>query len=137
MGISTGSTPIPLNAAFVELPQLNAGMSRWALWLLACVPVHGLFWLLCLAEPRFFDLALLWGNRLTWRVHTFFPILAATWEARQRVRVAEQPAVAQLVVHRVQPPDPRGVMARDLDHAVDHIIAARDRGIALGDRMII
>ncbi|MBL8752351.1 MAG: hypothetical protein JNK15_03540 [Planctomycetes bacterium] len=32
-------------------------------------------------------LAALWGNRLTWRVNTFFPILAATWEARQRVRV--------------------------------------------------
>jgi hypothetical protein len=33
------------------------------------------------------NLAQLWGNRLTWRVGTFFPILAATWEARQRVRV--------------------------------------------------
>ncbi len=33
------------------------------------------------------NLAQLWGTRLTWRVHTFFPILAATWEARQRVRV--------------------------------------------------
>ena len=33
------------------------------------------------------NLAQLWGNRLTWRVHTFFPILAATWEARLRVRV--------------------------------------------------
>jgi len=33
------------------------------------------------------NLAQLWGNRLTWRVHTFFPILAATWEARQRVHV--------------------------------------------------
>ncbi len=33
------------------------------------------------------NLAQLWGNRLTWRVHTFFPLLAATWEARQRVRV--------------------------------------------------
>jgi hypothetical protein len=33
------------------------------------------------------NLAQLWGNRLTWRVHRFFPILAATWEARQRVRV--------------------------------------------------
>jgi hypothetical protein len=32
-------------------------------------------------------LALLWGNRLTWRVSSFFPILAAAWEARQRVRV--------------------------------------------------
>lgn len=33
------------------------------------------------------NLAQLWGNRLTWRVNEFFPILAATWEARQRVRV--------------------------------------------------
>jgi hypothetical protein len=33
------------------------------------------------------SLAHLWGNRLTWRVHDFFPILAATWEARQRVQV--------------------------------------------------
>lgn len=33
------------------------------------------------------SLAQLWGQRLTWRVNDFFPILAATWEARQRVRV--------------------------------------------------
>lgn len=33
------------------------------------------------------SLANLWGNRLTWRVHEFFPILAATWEARQRIKV--------------------------------------------------
>lgn len=32
-------------------------------------------------------LAHLWGHRMTWRVHEFFPILAATWEARQRVQV--------------------------------------------------
>ena len=40
-----------------------------------------------LREQAVRNLAQLWGNRLTWRVHTFFPILAATWEARQRVRV--------------------------------------------------
>jgi hypothetical protein len=40
-----------------------------------------------LRERGVHHLAQLWGNRLTWRVHTFFPILAATWEARQRVRV--------------------------------------------------
>lgn len=40
-----------------------------------------------LREQGVRNLAQLWGNRLTWRVHTFFPILAATWEARQRVRV--------------------------------------------------
>lgn len=33
------------------------------------------------------SLANLWGNRLTWRVHEFFPILDATWEARLRVQV--------------------------------------------------
>lgn len=33
------------------------------------------------------NLAQLWGHRLTWRVSDFFPILAATWEARHRVRV--------------------------------------------------
>ena len=37
-------------------------LTRNLLWLLACIPVHGLFWLLCLSEPRFFDLALLWGK---------------------------------------------------------------------------
>lgn len=40
-----------------------------------------------LREQAVRNLALLWGNRLTWRVHQFFPILAATWEARQRIRV--------------------------------------------------
>ena len=33
------------------------------------------------------SLANLWGNRLTWRVNDFFPILDATWEARLRVQV--------------------------------------------------
>ncbi len=37
-------------------------LTRNLLWLLACVPVHALFWLLCLSEPRFFDLAMLWGR---------------------------------------------------------------------------
>jgi hypothetical protein len=40
-----------------------------------------------LREQAVRNLAQLWGNRLTWRVHTFFPILAQTWEARQRIRV--------------------------------------------------
>jgi type IV secretion system protein VirB3 len=37
-------------------------LTRNLLWLLVCVPVHGIFWLLCLTEPRFFDLGLLWGR---------------------------------------------------------------------------
>ena len=27
-------------------------VTRNLLWLAACVPVHGVFWLLCLSEPR-------------------------------------------------------------------------------------
>ena len=38
-------------------------LTRNLLWLLACIPVHGLFWLLCLSEPRFFDLALCGARR--------------------------------------------------------------------------
>lgn len=37
-------------------------LTRNLLWLLLCVPVHGVFWMLCLTEPRFFDLGLLWGR---------------------------------------------------------------------------
>ena len=37
-------------------------LTRNLLWLAVCVPVHGVFWLLCLNEPRFFDLGLLWGR---------------------------------------------------------------------------
>jgi type IV secretion system protein VirB3 len=55
-------------------------LTRNLLWLFACVPVHGVFWLLCLSEPRFFDLALLWGktrgpglfgNRRWWRAQGY------------------------------------------------------------------
>jgi len=55
-------------------------LTRNLLWLLACLPVHGLFWLLCLSEPRFFDLGLLWGktrgpglfgNRGVWRAQGY------------------------------------------------------------------
>jgi type IV secretion system protein VirB3 len=58
-------------------------LTRNLLWLMVCVPVHGLFWLLCLSEPRFFDLALLWGrtrgpgllgNRRVWRAQGYSPL---------------------------------------------------------------
>jgi type IV secretion system protein VirB3 len=32
------------------------------LCLLVSVPIHGIFMLLCMSEPRFFDLLLLWGR---------------------------------------------------------------------------
>jgi len=59
-------------------------LTRNLLWLLACLPVHGLFWLLCLSEPRFFDLWLLWGrtrgpglfgNRSLWRANGYSALI--------------------------------------------------------------
>ena len=37
-------------------------LTRNLLWLLLFVPLHALAWLLCQAEPRIFDLLLLWGR---------------------------------------------------------------------------
>lgn len=54
------------------------------LWLLAFVPIHGLFYLVCLFEPRFFDLLQLWGrtrglalvsgNIGFWRTSSYSPL---------------------------------------------------------------
>jgi len=55
-------------------------LTRNLLWLLVAIPVHGVFWLLCLSEPRFFDLAMLWGktrgpglfgNGRVWRANAY------------------------------------------------------------------
>lgn len=37
-------------------------MTRNLLCLLICLPLHGLAWLACLAEPRFFELLAVWGQ---------------------------------------------------------------------------
>ena len=37
-------------------------LTRNLLWLGVCLPIHGVAWLLCLNEPRFFDLGMLWGR---------------------------------------------------------------------------
>lgn len=41
-------------------------LTKNLVWLLVCVPVHGLFWLVCVSEPRFFDLLALWGRTASW-----------------------------------------------------------------------
>jgi type IV secretion system protein VirB3 len=70
-------------------------LTRNLLWLLACVPVHGLFWLLCVSEPRFFDLALLWGrtrgrglfgNGRRWRAQGYSALVLDLPNARGRRR---------------------------------------------------
>ncbi len=35
-------------------------VTRNLLWLLAALPIHGIFVLLCMYEPRFFDLLVSW-----------------------------------------------------------------------------
>jgi type IV secretion system protein VirB3 len=37
-------------------------ITRSLLWLLIAVPLHGLAWLFCLAEPRAFELLAVWGR---------------------------------------------------------------------------
>ena len=37
-------------------------LTRNLLTLTLCIPVHGVCWLLCARDPRFFDLLLLWGR---------------------------------------------------------------------------
>lgn len=37
-------------------------VTRNLLWILVCVPLHGLAWLVCLAEPRFFELLAVWAQ---------------------------------------------------------------------------
>ncbi len=41
-------------------------LTKNLVWLLVCVPVHGLFWLVCVQEPRFFELLALWGRTAPW-----------------------------------------------------------------------
>ena len=59
-------------------------LTRNLLTLLVCVPVHGVCALLCARDPRFFDLALLWGrtrlsallaNLWVWRASSYSPLV--------------------------------------------------------------
>jgi type IV secretion system protein VirB3 len=59
-------------------------LTRNLLTLLLCLPVHGVCWLLCLRDPRFFDLVLLWArtrlpallaNLSLWRAASYSPLL--------------------------------------------------------------
>jgi len=65
-------------------------------WLLAFVPVHGVLYLVCLYEPRFFDLAQLWGrtrlpaiisgNLRFWRANSYSPLAIDTPDVSGRRR---------------------------------------------------
>ncbi|MDP9606107.1 VirB3 family type IV secretion system protein [Variovorax sp. NFACC27] len=65
-------------------------------WLLAFVPVHGVLYLVCLYEPRFFDLLQLWGrtrlpallvgNLRFWRASSYSPLVVDLPDLRGRRR---------------------------------------------------
>jgi type IV secretion system protein VirB3 len=55
-------------------------VTRNLVWLLVCVPLHGLAWLACLADPRFFELLAVWSqvraragfdSSRRWRAHSY------------------------------------------------------------------
>jgi type IV secretion system protein VirB3 len=80
-------------------------LTRNILWLLACVPVHGLFWLLCLSEPRFFDLGLLWGrtkgpglfgNGRLWKANGYSALVLDVPNARGRRRAMPMATVDEV-----------------------------------------
>ncbi|HLU40119.1 MAG TPA: hypothetical protein VK081_12105 [Planctomycetota bacterium] len=74
-------------------------------------------------------LAHLWGNRLTWRVSAFFPILAATWEARQRVRVVGGTLVGTAEMFQLVAAggDPEFVeLLLERDHGEGEVLAFRE-----------
>ena len=65
-------------------------------WLLAFVPIHGMLYLVCLYEPRFFDLLQLWGrtrlpamvsgNLSFWRANSYSPLAIDTPDISGRRR---------------------------------------------------
>ena len=67
-------------------------LSRNLVCLLIAVPLHGLAWLLCLAEPRFFELLAVWarvrargghGAYSRWRAVSYGPFTPARKRRRQ------------------------------------------------------
>jgi len=71
-------------------------------WLLAFVPIHGMLYLVCLCEPRFFDLLQLWGrtrlpamvagNQRYWRANSYSPLALDLPGGRGRRRGRAAPA---------------------------------------------
>lgn len=68
------------------------------LWLLAGLPIHGICYLLCLYEPRFFDLMALWlrtrlfgfvtGSLAHWKANSYTALPVDLPDARGRRRAA-------------------------------------------------
>lgn len=77
-------------------------VTRNLAWLLLYLPLHGLCYLLCLREPRIFDLLLLWGrtrgpgwlgNVAHWRANSYSPLALDLPDASGRRRAAPRAVV--------------------------------------------
>jgi type IV secretion system protein VirB3 len=66
-------------------------------WLLVCIPLHGLAWLVCLAEPRFFELLAVWGRI---RARAGFG-RSHRWRAQSYGCLPQRPARAPAVISAV------------------------------------
>lgn len=72
-------------------------------WLLTFVPIHGVLYLVCLYEPRFFDLVQLWGrtrlpallngNLHFWRANSYSPLAIDMPDVSGRRRARAVPTV--------------------------------------------
>ncbi|MGO9265318.1 MAG: type IV secretion system protein VirB3 [Candidatus Binataceae bacterium] len=58
-------------------------LTKNLLWMLVCIPIHGIFWLVCKNDARFFDLLFLWGrtrgpgligNARFWKANSYSPL---------------------------------------------------------------
>ena len=73
-------------------------LTRNLLALLICLPIHGILWVLCAVEPRFFELLLLHvktrrgkrASRAVWRASTYAPAPFRPNRRSRRERLADR-----------------------------------------------
>ena len=73
-------------------------LTRNLLALLVCLPIHGILWVLCAVEPRFFELLLLHvktrrgtrASRTVWRASTYAPAPFRVSRRSRRERLADR-----------------------------------------------
>ena len=64
------------------------------LWLLIFVPIHGICYLICLHDPRTFELLLLWGQTKGQAVFNNLPFWRAATCSPLEIHVGKQPSRA-------------------------------------------
>ena len=73
-------------------------LTRNLLALLVCLPIHGILWILCAVEPRFFELLLLHARTRRWSLVSQRVWRAASYGAL-RCRDARKTQAADVTLH--------------------------------------